>query len=347
MFIFAADPCGPITNILEPGGSGSKFFMEKGMKPNGTHFTQYSKPIKIMAFLVLLLLLTGRQGAAAPAPAEGPLPFPTPEAAVEALLVAFKDNDQATLTTLFGSQYADRLLAKDKADAREGRQRLYQDSQKALTLRKDGEDRIVLILGPQAWPFPIPLVRSGDAWRFQTAEGLEEIVNRRIGANELNAISVCREYLAAQRQYAAKVRDDSGVRKFARRLTSSPGKQDGLYWDPALAGGEESPFGPLVAEFLGGGRQPRDPYHGYYFRILTGQGSRVPGGRYNYVINGNMIAGFALVAFPAEHGKTGVMTFLVSHHGKVFQKDLGPQTRRSAGQLKVYNPDATWTEVRD
>lgn len=315
------------------------------MKPNGTHFIQYSQPIKVIAFLVLILLLAGKQVAAVPA--EGPLPFKTPESAVEALLTAFRDNDQAALTTLFGSQYAGRLLAKDKTDAREGRERIYQAAQEALTLRKEGEDRVVLVIGTQAWPFPIPLVRSEGEWRFQTAEGVEEIVNRRVGANELSAISVCRDYLAAQRQYAAKVRDGSGVRKFARRLISSPGKQDGLYWDPALAGGEESPFGPLVAEYLGGGRRPRDPYHGYYFRILTGQGSHVPGGRYNYVINGNMIAGFALVAFPAEYGKTGVMTFLVSHHGKVYQKNLGPQTGKIAAKMQVYNPDSTWTEVKE
>ena len=137
------------------------------------------------------------------------------------------------------------------------------------------------------------------------------------------------------------------MRKFAQRIISTPGKQNGLYWDPAIAGGEESPFGPLVAEFLARGRKAPDPYHGYYFRVLTRQGSRTPGGQYNYVINGNMIAGFALVAFPAEYGKTGIMTFLVSHHGKVLQKDLGPKTRRIASQMKDYNPDSTWTEVKE
>ena len=224
---------------------------------------------------------------------------------------------------------------------------LYQAAQKALTLRKDTEDRVVLVIGPDAWPFPIPLVRSGSEWRFQTAEGLDEIVNRRIGANELSTIAVCRDYLAAQRQYAGKIRDGSGVRKFAQRLVSSPGKQDGLYWDPAATGGEESPFGPRMAEYLAGGRQPRDPYHGYYFRVLTRQGNRAPGGSYNYVINGNMIAGFALVAFPAEYGHSGIMTFLVSHHGKVYQKNLGPQTRKIAAKMQGYNPDSTWTEVKE
>ena len=315
------------------------------MKPYGTPIHQWLKSGTALTMLLFLLWVTG--DAISASPAEGPTPFKTTEAAVEALLTAFKNNDQGALTAIFGAEYADRLLTKDKAAALESRERLYQAAQKALTLRKDTEDRVVLVIGPDAWPFPIPLVRSGTDWRFNTAEGIEEIVNRRIGANELRAIAVCRDYLAAQREYAGKIRDKSGVRKFAQRIISTPGKQDGLYWDPAATGGEESPFGPRMAEYLAGGRQPRDPYQGYYFRILTRQGSQVPGGRYNYVINGNMIAGFALVAFPAEYGSSGIMTFLVSHHGRVVQKNLGPQTRKIATQMREYHPDATWTEVRE
>ena len=314
------------------------------MKSIGTYIDRWLKPATALVITFLLLLTASISSAS---PAEGPLSFKTPEAAVEALLAAFRDNDQGALTAIFGAEYADRLLTKDKAAAREGRGRLYQTAQKALTLRKDTEDRVVLVIGPEAWPFPIPLIRSGSEWRFNTAEGLDEIVNRRIGANERDTIALCRDYLIAQREYAGKIRDGSGVRKFAQRIISSPGKQDGLYWDPTIAGGEESPFGPRVAEYLSGGGKPREPYHGYYFRVLTRQGSHVPGGRYNYVINGNMIAGFALVAFPAEYGKTGVMTFLVSHHGKVFQKDLGPRTRKIAVNMEAYNPDSTWTEVKE
>jgi hypothetical protein len=272
--------------------------------------------------------------------------FGTPEAAVEILLTAFKNDDDRALSGLFGAEYADRLLSKDKAAARESRERLYQAAQKAWNLRKDTADRAVLIIGPDAWPFPIPLVRSGTDWRFHTAEGFEEIVNRRIGANELGVIATCRDYITAQRRYASKIRDKSGVRKFAQRIRSTAGAQDGLYWDPAVANGEESPFGPLMAEYLKGGRQLGEPYHGYYFRILTRQGNHVPGGRYNYVINGNMLAGFALVAFPAEYGNTGIMTFLVSHHGQVYQKDLGPRTAEIAKAMQEYNPDTTWIEAR-
>jgi hypothetical protein len=309
--------------------------------------TRSSGTRRLGATLVVLSVVLAFCWPAQAAAAESQMRFGTPEAAVEVLLTALKNNDEGALTALFGAEYADRLLSKDKVAARESRERLYQVTQKAMTLRKDTADRVILVIGPDAWPFPIPLVRSGNDWHFYTAEGIEEIVNRRIGADELKAIAVCRDYIAAQRQYASKIRDKSGVRKFAQRLRSTAGQQDGLYWDPAVAGGEESPFGPLMAEYLKGGRQRGDPYYGYYFRILTRQGSHVPGGRYNYVINGNMIAGSALVAFPAEYGNTGVMTFLVSHHGKVVQKDLGSRTAVIVKAMREYNPDATWKEARE
>ncbi len=297
------------------------------------------------ALAVLLLLLMAASPAHAAA-AGTQATFKTPEAAVDALFTAFKNNDDGALLDLFGREYGDRLLSKDKTAARETRERLYQASQEALTLQKDTADRVVVVIGKEAWPFPIPLIRSGDDWQFYTAEGFQEILNRRIGADELRAIVVCRDYIAAQREYAAKIRDKSGVRKFAQRLVSTAGAQDGLYWDPAVADGEESPFGPQIAEFLKAGRKAGDPYYGYYFRVLTRQGSHVPGGRYNFVINGNMIAGFALVAFPAEYGNTGIMTFLVSHHGRIYQKDLGPRTVEIAKGLQEYNPDSTWKEVQ-
>ena len=299
------------------------------------------------AILAAVMLVLPFCWPAQAAPAEIQMRFGTPQAAVDTLRTALKNDDESTLLALFGPEYAGRLISKDKVAAREGRQRLAQAIEEGLTLRQDTADLVVLVIGKNAWPFPIPLVRSGDDWRFYTAAGVEEILNRRIGADELNAIEACRAYIAAQWEYARKIRDASGVRKFAQRLRSTPGKQDGLYWDPAVAGGEESPFGPLMAEYLKGGRKLGDAYQGYYFRILTRQGSHVPGGRYNYVINGNMIAGFALVAFPAEYGNTGVMTFVVSHHGKVYQKDLGPRTAEIVKAMQEYNPDATWKEVQE
>ena len=299
------------------------------------------------AALAVLVVGLANNWPAQAAVAETQMHFGTPEAAVESLLTALKNNDDDALKGLVGTEYADRLISKDKVAARESRERLYQAAQQAVILRKETADRVILLIGPDGWPFPIPLVRSGTDWRFHTAEGMEEIINRRVGADELKAIAVCRDYLAAQRQYAGKIRDKSGVRKFAQRLVSKPGAQDGLYWDPAVANGEESPFGPQIAEFLKAGRKPGEPYYGYYFRVLTRQGGKVPGGRYGYVINGNMIAGFALVAFPAEYGNTGVMTFLVSHHGKVYQKDLGPRTAVLVKAMQEYNPDTTWKEVAE
>ncbi len=302
---------------------------------------------RLGAILAVLVGVLATWGPAQAAVAETQMHFGTPEAAAEALLTALKNNDDGALSALFGAEYVGHLLSKDKVGARESRERLYQEAQKALILRKDTADRVILVIGPNAWPFPIPLVRSGTEWRFHTAEGMEEIVNRRIGADELKVIEVCRDYIAAQREYARKIRDKSGVRKFAQRLVSTPGTEDGLYWDPVVAGGEESPFGPRVAEFLKSGRKRGEPYYGYYFRVLTRQGSHVPGGKYNYVINGNMIAGFALVAFPAEYRNTGVMTFVVSHQGKVYQKDLGPRTGEIVKAMQEYNPDKTWTEVKE
>ena len=308
---------------------------------------QLSRELTGAATVILLCsVLVGPAWAATAATGEAQMSFGTPEAAVEVLRSALKD-DENRLITLFGQEYANQLLSKDKAVAREGRENLYKRMEEGVTLRKDTADLVVLVIGNNQWPFPIPLVRSGSSWRFHTAAGLEEILDRRIGRNELNTIWVCREYLAAQEEYASKIRDDRGVRKFAQRLVSTQGKQDGLYWDPAAASGEESPFGPLVAEYLKGGRKPGEPYYGYYFRILTRQGSNAPGGRYDYIVNGNMIGGFALVAFPAAYGESGVMTFLISHHGTVYQKNFGPRTAVIARDMSEFNPDKTWTEVQE
>ncbi len=309
--------------------------------------TCHSAHRRLGVILAVLVGVLATWGLAEAAVGEAQMRFGTPEAAVEVLLTALKNNDDGALAALFGTQYADRLLSKDKVAAREDRMRLYEAAQQKWTLRKDTADLAVLVLGKDDWPFPIPLVRSGTDWRFYTAQGIEEIENRRIGRNELNAIRVAQYYLWAQPEYARKLRGANDVRQFAQRLVSTAGKQDGLYWDPAVANGEESPFGPKIAEYLRSGHKAGDPYYGYYFRILTRQGRNVPGGRYNYVINGNMIAGFALVAFPAEYGNTGIMTFLVSHHGKGYQTDLGPRTATIVRAMREYNPDRTWTGVRE
>jgi hypothetical protein len=201
---------------------------------------------------------------------------------------------------------------------------------------------MTLLVGTEAWPFPIPLVRERGAWRFATEVGEDEIINRRIGANERSAITVLRAYLDAQRQYASRDRNADEVLEYAQKVASTPGQQDGLYWE-ANAGDEASPFGPLIAassEYLQG-HTAGDAFRGYHFRILKRQGKNAPGGAFSYVINGRMIAGFAMVAYPAEYGVTGVMTFIVSNTGKIYEKNLG----KSGAQIREFNPDASWKKV--
>ena len=193
-------------------------------------------------------------------------------------------------------------------------------------------------------------MRRDGVWFFDTAAGKDEVISRRIGEDELTAIGVCRTYVQAQHEYAAEERDDSGVLKFAQRLKSSAGTKDGLFW-PAEAGGEQSPLGPLVAEARAEGYGPRteegkpQPFHGYRFRVLTARGPSAPGGAYSYVINGNMVAGFALVAYPAHWGESGVMTFLVGQSGKVLQRNLGPDSAEIGAAMMEFDPDADWTPV--
>ncbi len=215
-------------------------------------------------------------------------------------------------------------------------------------LREPSADRRVLLIGAEAWPSPIPIVRTGDRWRFASELGEDEIINRRVGANERSAMQVLRAYIDAQHAYAARDRDGDGVLQYARKLASAPGKQDGLYWPADAAKGEEmSPFGPLIAESAAylEGHKAGDAYRGYHFRILTRQGKHAAGGAYNYLINGRMIAGFAMVAYPAEYGLGGVMSFIVNQNGKVFQKDLGKNSTAIGARMAAFDPDAGWTPV--
>ena len=211
----------------------------------------------------------------------------------------------------------------------------------------EGTDKAVLVIGQEEWPFPIPLVRKDGTWRFDTAAGREEILLRRIGRNELNAIQASLAYVDAQQDYAEKGVAGNGV--YARRIVSQPGKKDGLYW-PTQSSEDESPLGELAAGAAAEGYrfgQQRTPYHGYYYKILTRQGPSAPGGALDYVVRGKMIGGFALVAYPAEYGNSGVMTFLVNHQGAIYQKDLGPRTAAIAAGMTAFNPDGSWQRVTD
>ena len=272
-----------------------------------------------------------------------------PGEALKALMAATKAGDRAALDSIFGPDVKDLLSGDPKQDAIELASFAKSVGQYAVWVRK-ADDRFVLDIGDQNWPMPIPLVRRNGAWQFDTAAGKEEVLNRRIGEDELNAIGVCRVYVQAQREYASEDRDGTGMFKYAQRIKSSPGEKDGLYW-PVAPGEDPSPFGPLVADAHAegyGGKTAEgapQPYKGYRFRILKGQGPSAPGGAYSYVINGNMIAGFALVAFPAHWGESGVMTFIVNQWGKVYECNLGEQSAEIAGAMASFDPDAGWTPV--
>ena len=302
---------------------------------------------RLWSFLrrLALALMLAVPLAAAAAPQET---FATPEAAVDALMAALKADSDPAMIAIFGEEHKDLIVSSDRAATSATRAKILAAMQTLRVLREPSPDRRVLVIGDEAWPVPIPIVRVGDRWRFATEEGEDEIVNRRIGGNERNAIYVLRAYLDAQRAYAARDRDGDGVLQYAQKLASTPGKHDGLYWPADAAKGEEaSPFGPLIAE--GGaylkGHAAGDPYRGYYFRILTRQGKNAPGGAYSYVINGRMIAGFAMVAYPAEYGKSGVMTFIVSHNGKVYEKDLGKDSTAIGARMSTFDPGPGWKEV--
>ena len=271
--------------------------------------------------------------------------FDTPDAAAHALVEAAKANDENALIDIFGAKFRNLIVAVDHAAAQEDRQRFAQAAAEHLLLRHDSDDKIVLVVGFEAWPLPIPLVRQGTTWHFDSAAGREEILNRRIGRNELTAIELLRAYVTAQREYASKPRDGTVVRAFARKVASSPGKRDGLYWPADPAKGEEvSPFGPLIHD--PDKRKPREPYNGYYFKILTAQGAAAPGGAYSYVINGRMVAGFAMVAAPARYGETGIKTFIVNHYGDVYERDFGPDTLKKFNAMTQYNPTSQWKLVK-
>jgi hypothetical protein len=272
--------------------------------------------------------------------------FASPEAGADALVAAAKANDESALVAMFGAKHRDLISSVDKARDRELRARFAELAEQYRVFRPEPDGSVILVVGFEAWPFPIPLVKAGATWRFDTEAGIDEVLNRRIRENELEAIETLQAYVEAQKAYAAKPRDGSNVRQFAQRIRSAPRKRDGLYWEANPAAGDEvSPAGPLIHD--PGSRAPGDPYNGYYFKILTRQGPAAPAGRYSYVINGRMIAGFAMVAYPADYGKTGVMSFLVNHYGVLYQKNLGPNMSRIAQGMTEYNPDRTWKAVAE
>jgi hypothetical protein len=275
--------------------------------------------------------------------------FNSPQAAVDALKLAVQATDTNALHAIFGPA-GRTLVSADVVEAAVERELFMRRAKEKVNLVSDSDSRETLRLGADGWPFPIPLVKQDGQWHFDTEGGREEILNRRIGANEFGAIGVCHAYAQAQREYASLDRHGDGVLEYAQHLRSTPGTHDGLYWS-RRTGDELSPLGPLVAQArVEGYRQntrilteKQAPYHGYYFKILTRQGKHAAGGKYSYIINGHMIAGFALAAWPAEWGNTGIMTFIVSQQGKVYQKNLGAKTASIARAMTAFDPDSSWT----
>ena len=287
--------------------------------------------------------------AKAASPSGGAELFDSPDAAVDALLKAAGDYDTTELAKIFGP---DGKEIYDSGDAVQDKNRaadfvVQAKAKKEISVDPKTGRRAVLIVGDENWPMPVPLAKTGSKWYFDTKAGKQELLYRRIGSNELDAIQVCRGYVDAQVEYSMKPHEGYSVPQYAQRIVSTPGTQDGLAWKNA-DGSWGGPIGENIANAIVEGYSSREqPYHGYFFKILKGQGPDAPLGRLDYVIKGVMIGGFALVAAPAQYRVTGVMTFIVSNDGVVYQKDLGPTTLEQFKKMELFNPDKTWDPVED
>jgi len=296
--------------------------------------------------LVVLVALLGSGAFFAATATTKQKTFATPEQAVESLMAAARAGSTSELLKILGPASKRLISSGDAVADAQARSKFIAEYDEANRIEKDSDDRALLSVGKDDWAFPFPIVKHGEGWRFDSAAGAEEILERRVGANEFAAIEVCREYVDAQREYAEQDRNHDGFIEYAQKFLSSPGKRDGLYW-PTEPSEDESPIGPLMVKARGNGYSTeasgrRTPYHGYFYRILKAQGPAARDGAYDYVLNGHMIAGFALVAFPARYGVSGVMTFIVNHDGVVYQKDLGARTDEIASKMTHFDPDPSW-----
>jgi len=275
--------------------------------------------------------------------------FKSEQDAVEALVEATRGNQTQLLLQILGPAGAKLIYSGDPVADRNGRTHFVAAYERVHRIETDGPDKAMLIVGDEDWPLPIPLVRTGGEWRFDTKAGAQEILNRRVGRNELGVLQVCRAYVQAQREYASLQASLGRGREYAQHFHSRSGRHDGLYW-PVMAGEPESPLGPLVGQAQAAGYTGDGiphPYYGYYYRILRRQGAHAPGGAKDYIVDGRMSGGFALLAYPAEYGDSGVMTFMVNDQGIVFEKNLGPRTAALARAIEQYNPDESWRVPAD
>jgi hypothetical protein len=305
------------------------------------------RPVATLALASAMFLSLGSLARAA----EEQRRFDTPEAAANALIEAVGDEDPEALAAILGPGTEELGSGDAVADATERRE-FIAAAEEATGIEPHGDDRALLTIGAQDWPFPIPLVRTEAGWAFDLEAGKEELLNRRIGRNELHAIAVARAFVEAEYEYYDQDPDGDGAKEFAQKLLSSEGARDGLYW-PTSDNEPESPMGALVAEARaeGYGENPEDvgprPYHGYLYDILTSQGEHAPGGARDYVKDGRMTAGFGLIAYPATYGNSGIMTFIVNQSGILFQKDLGDETEGLASVITSFDPDRSWEPVTD
>jgi hypothetical protein len=295
---------------------------------------------------------TSQPGAAPDAPAAAVPRYATPDEAIQALLDAIASKQKDAVGRVLGPEASDLGSGDPVADAN-ALEELLATAAEGVNIEQDEDDadHAVVTMGKDDWPFPIPLVHDAQGWYFDTAAGKEEIYNRRIGRNELSTIETMRIYVDAQDEYSGEDRNGDGVKEYARRLMSTEGTHDGLYW-PSAEGQPESPMGHLVAEAVAEGYKPGQnggpkPYHGYIFRALTAQGPNAPGGAKDYLVDGHLTGGFALLAYPAEYGNSGIMTFQVNQSGIVYQSDLGPDTAKAAAAIAAYDPGEGWTAVTD
>jgi hypothetical protein len=296
----------------------------------------YRSVVSLVAGAVLTLLVSAAQAQKS---------YPTPEEALSALVDAVKDGSKSKMKKVLGPDADEIIDSGDEVADAETRQRFLSAYDTKHSLSFEGNKKASIILGADDFPFPIPLIHNQAGWEFGTAAGRREILYRRIGRNELDAIQTCLAFVDAQNEYADKDRTGDGAGVYAQHIVSSPGKKDGLFWRDDR---DQSPLGEFAAQAAEEGYKvgaERAPYHGYYYRILKGQGSNAPGGALNYVVKGKMIGGFALTAYPADYGSSGVMTFVVNHAGTVYQKDFGERTAIIAKRIYLFDPDQTWKKV--
>jgi hypothetical protein len=303
-----------------------------------------------ITLVLLLIVCAGYAPVQAAAKGIQQKTYGSPEDAARALFEAIKSNDVKQINIVLGAQGKDIISSGDEIADKELRENFVKLYEEKIKIEMASDSKAIALIGVKDWPLPIPIVKKGQRWQFDSKAGREEILNRRIGKNELAVIKVCEAYVDAQQEFALMDSDGDGLFEYAQKFVSSPGKKDGLFWE-TKEGDKPSPLGPFAARAKKEGYTKKSshdrpqPYHGYFYKILKGQGKNAKGGAYNYVVNGNMIGGFALVAYPAQYGNSGIMTFIVNHDGVVYQKNLGKDTTKIAEAMKVFDPDKTWKKV--